>query len=123
MVHDTLMSARLPTDVRWVTAQHEGRLLLFYPSELKKGIKTSAGTSDAVVCHRIVDLDTAEVFERAMVFGAALVPNLIDPDAQAVDDRPVCGRLVKGDRGAWLLAPHTQEELYKAQEWIQENLA
>lgn len=129
MHHDTLMSAKLPLEEewpvarppsgdRWVTAQHEGSLLLFYPTELREGVKTSQGVSDAISCRRIVDLDSGDVFEGALVFGAALVPNL----KGGLPDSPVCGRLIKSERGAWLLTPHSQEELYAAQKWITENL-
>lgn len=123
MLHDTLMSAKVPEEqaspARWTTAQHEGNLLLFFPSELREGVKTSQGVSDAVFCRRIVDLDAGQAYDSALVFGAALVPNI----KGGVPESPVCGRLVKSERGAWLLAPHTQEELYVAQKWIEENIA
>lgn len=119
MYHDTLMSARIPEETgKWVTAQHEGRLLLFYPFEVREGIKTTMGVSDAAFCTRVVDLDTTEVFEGALIFGAALVPNL----KGGIPDAAVCGRLTKSEKGAWVLMPHSQEELYVAQKWIQENL-
>lgn len=118
MYHDTLMSARFPSEDRWITAQHEGQLLLFYPSEVREGIKTSQGVSDAVFCRMVVDLDSGQTFEEALIFGAALVPNI----RGGIPDSPVCGRLVKSEKGAWVLAPHSQEELYSAQKWITENI-
>jgi hypothetical protein len=116
------MSAKAPEEqappARWTTAQHEGSLLLFFPSELREGIKTSQGVSDAVLCRRVVDLDAGQAYEAALIFGAALVPNI----KGGIPDAPVCGRLLKSERGAWLLSPHSQEELYVAQKWITENL-
>lgn len=113
-----LMSARLPSEEqeRWVTAQHEGHLLLFYPSEKREGVKTSQGVSDAVHCRRIVDLDSGQVYQGALVFGAGLVPNIVG----GIPDSAVCGRLAKSEKGAWVLTPHNQEELYAAQKWISE---
>lgn len=118
MYHDTLMSARLPSDDRWSPARNEGSLLLFYPSGMREGVKTSQGVSDALHCRRIVNLDDGRVFEDALIFGAALVPNV----AGGAPDSAVLGRLKKSERGAWILAPHNQEELYLAEKWISENL-
>ncbi len=118
MLHDTLMRARLPSDDRWTAAGNEGALTLFFPAELRTGVTTKQGETDAVLCHRIVNLDTGQAFENSLVFGAALVPNI----SPAAPDSSVLGRLTKGDRGAWILLPHTQEELYQAQKWIEENL-
>lgn len=119
MLHDTLMSVRFPSEDRWNTAKNEGSLLLFFPTELREGVKTSQGVSDAVACQRIANLDTGSVYTDALIFGAALVPNI----AGGAPDSPVLGRLSKSSRGAWLLLPHTQEELYLAQKWIEENPA
>lgn len=119
MLHDTLMSVRFPSEEKWSAAHNEGKLLLFFPTEVREGVKTSQGESDAVACRRIANLDTLAVYEDALVFGAALVPNI----AGGVPDNPVLGRLSKSSRGAWLLLPHTQEELYLAQKWIEENPA
>lgn len=118
MYTSMLMSARFPTEEQWRTAQHEGRLLLFFPEELREGVTTSQGTSDAVLCRRVVDLDAQEAYEDALIFGAALVPNI----KPAIPSESVCGRLVKSEKGAWILTPHTQEDLYVAQKWIEENL-
>lgn len=117
MLHDVLMSARAPSDTRWVTSENEGALLLFFPTEVRSGIKTSQGTADAVLCRRIANLDTGESYTEALVFGAALVPN-IEP---AAPDSAVLGRLEKSSRGAWVLQPHTPEELAVALTWMKEN--
>lgn len=119
MYQDMLMSARIMSDDRWVTAENEGGLLLFFPAELRQGVKTSQGVTDAVLCRRIVNLDTQAVYHDALVFGAALVPNV----SGGTPDGAVLGRLGKTERGAWVLHPHTQEELYTAENWIKENNA
>lgn len=119
MYHDTLMSAKVPSEDRWVTAQHEGKLILFFPSELRESVKTSHGVSDAVLCRQAVDLDSREVYEQALVFGVALVANI----KGGIPEQPVLGRLFKSEKGAWVLAPHTEEELHSAQKWISENNA
>lgn len=119
MFHDMLMSARSPSDTRWVTSENEGSLLLFFPSEVRSGIDTKQGTADAVLCGQIVNLDTGDVYTEALVFGAALVPNI----GPAAPDSAVLGRLTKSERGAWMLQPHGAEELAIAQNWIKENNA
>lgn len=118
MYQDTLMSARLPSEEAWTTAEHEGRLLLFYPAEKREAVQTAHGTVDAVLCHRIVDLDSGQAYDDVLVFGTALVVNIAD----GIPDSAVCGRLTKTQRGAWMLAPHTQEELHAAEKWMRENL-
>ncbi len=119
MLHDTLMSIRFPSEDRWATAQHEGHLLMFYPRELREAVSTVHGVSDAVDCRRVVDLDSREVFEDALIFGAALVYNI----KPGIPDAAVVGRLHKTERGAWMLKPHTPEELNAAEQWESENLA
>ena len=128
MLHDVLMSARAPEEQdappdwaatsRWTPAQHEGHLLMFYPAELREAVTTVHGTSDAVHCHRVVDLDTREVFEGALIFGAALTHNI----KVGIPDAAVIGRLSKTSKGAWVLTRHSPEELGTAQQWESENL-
>lgn len=128
MLHDVLMSARVPVEQeappdwaaasRWTTAQHEGHLLMFYPRELREAVSTIHGTSDAVDCRRVVDLDTQEVFTDALIFGTALTYNI----KVGIPDAAVIGRLTKTERGAWMLTRHTPEELNTAQRWESENL-
>lgn len=125
MFHDALMSARAPAEDddsggRWATAEHEGKLILFFPSELREAVKTSMGVSDAVACRVVVDLDAQTVYHNALIFGAALVPNIAGGVAA---ESPVLGRLTKTSRGAWMLAPHDETELHTALKWIEENNA
>jgi hypothetical protein len=115
--HDTLMSFRLPPDSTWSAAQNEGALIAFFPSEIRRAVDTAHGTKDAVNCRKVVNLDTGEVFHDVLVFGAALTVNI----REGVPDNAVLGRLTKGARGAWFLAPHTPEELAQAHNWMTEN--
>ena len=119
MFHDMLMSARLPADDRWVPAENEGALILFYPTELKEAVATSYGTSDAVLCKKIVNLDTGVTYEDTLVFGAGLVVNI----REGIPDRMVLGRLGKTARGAWVLLAHTEEEAQLADRHTLEEIA
>lgn len=118
MYQNLLMSARLPSEEGWVTAEHEGRLLLFYPSEKREGVQTAHGVSDAILCLRVVDLDSGQTYDETLIFGSGLVANI----SIGIPEHAVCGRLTKSTRGAWILAPHNPEELLAAQTWISENL-
>ena len=119
MFHDMLMSARLPADDRWVPAENEGALILFYPTELKEAVATPHGTSDAVLCKKIVNLESGVTYEDVLVFGAGLVVNI----REGVPDRMVLGRLGKTNRGAWVLLPHTEVETQLADRHTPEETA
>ena len=119
MLHDMLMSARLPADTKWVPAENEGALILFYPVEVKEAVTTSYGTSDAVLCEKIVNLDTGTVYEETLVFGAGLVVNI----REGVPGRMVLGRLSKTSRGAWVLLPHNEEDEQLADRHTLEEIA
>ncbi len=106
---------------RWRTADHNGSLLAFYPQEVRRGIKTEHGETDAVLCTRVVNVDTGRVYVDALVYGAALVPNI----GGGVPDSIVLGRLGQGEpRGgnrAWLLLPHTEQDLQRFLDWQRSN--
>jgi len=119
-VNFDIMSLRLPEedeDGRWRTADHNGNLLAFYPSEVRRGVKTAHGEADAVFCSKIVNVDTGRVYRSALVYGAALVPNV----GGGAPDNIVLGRLGQGEkRGenrAWVLFPHNEQELQRFLDW------
>lgn len=105
---------------KFVAAEHNGALLLFFPSELQLAIPTAHGTSDAVKT-RIVNLNTGRVIDNALVFATALVTQL----RAAVPDGMVLGRLGQGTNTKgnppWLLSPHTEPEVAVAEAWLAAN--
>lgn len=106
-------------DDKWTAAEHHGNLLLFFPTEVRRGIKTSNGDADAVSCSRVVNLDTGRVLHNTLIFGTALVPN-IGPGAP---DGVVAGRLSQGEgkpgqSKPWILLPHDEQELRRVQDWL-----
>lgn len=106
-------------DDKWTAAEHNGNLLLFFPTEIRRGIKTSNGEADAVSCSRVVNLDTGRILHNTLIFGTALVPN-IGPGAP---DGVVVGRLGQGvgkngNNPPWILNPHDEADLRRAQEWL-----
>lgn len=106
-------------DDKWTAAEHIGNLLLFFPTEVRRGIKTSNGDSDAVSCARVVNLDTGRVLHNTLIFGTALVPNI----GGGAPDGVVLGRLGQGEgkpgqSKPWILLPHDETELHRAQDWL-----
>ncbi len=104
---------------KWSAAEHLGNLLLFFPTEVRRQIKTSNGDADAVACARVVNLDTGRVLHDTLIFGTALVPN-IGPGAP---DGVVAGRLAQGEgkpgqSKPWILLPHDEQELQRVQAWL-----
>lgn len=106
-------------DDKWTAAEHHGNLLLFFPTEVRRGVKTSNGDADAVACSRVVNLDTGRVLHNTLIFGTALVPNI----GPAAPDGVVAGRLSQGEgkpgqSKPWILLPHDENELRRVQEWL-----
>lgn len=104
---------------KWSAAEHIGNLLIFFPTEVRRGIKTSNGDADAVSCSRVVNLDTGRILHNTLIFGTALVPN-IGPGAP---DGVVLGRLGQGEgkpgqSKPWILLPHDEAELHRCHEWL-----
>jgi len=109
-------------DDKWTAAEHHGNLLLFFPTEIRRGIKTSNGDADAVACSRVVNLDTGRVLHNTLIFGTALVPNI----GGGAPDGVVLGRLGQGEgkpgqSKPWILQPHDENELRRAQEWLAQD--
>lgn len=106
---------------KFEAANHNGHLLLFFPSAFRAQVQTSNGSADCVDT-RIVDLDTGQVLDDAKVWGKAMVPQL----KGAVPDGMVLGRLAQGQGKAgnnppWILQPHTEQDVYQAEQWIAAN--
>lgn len=106
---------------KFEAANHNGHLLLFFPTTFRAAVKTSNGEADCVDT-RIVDLDTGQVLDDAKVWGKAMVPQL----KGAVPDGMVLGRLAQGQGKAgnnppWILQPHTEQDVYRAEQWLSAN--
>lgn len=106
-------------DDKWTAAEHNGHLLLFFPTEIRRGIKTSNGDADAVACSRVVNLQTGKILHNTLIFGTALVPNI----GGGAPDGIVLGRLGQGEgkpgqSKPWILLPHDEAELRMAQDWL-----
>ncbi len=105
---------------KFVAAEHNGALLLFFPTEFKQGITTAHGESDAVST-RVVNLENGRILDNALIFATALVTQL----KTAVPDGMVLGRLGQGQNTKgnppWLLSPHTAEDVAKAEAYLAAN--
>lgn len=109
---------------KWTAAEHSGNLLLFFPVEVRRNIKTSNGDSDAVRCSRVVNLDTGRILNDPLIFGTALVPNV----GGGAPDGIVLGRLGQGqpkngNNPPWILLPHDEADLHRAQDWLARDAA
>jgi hypothetical protein len=107
-------------DDKFVAAEHNGALLLFFPTQFQSQVKTAHGESDAVAT-RIVNLNTGRVIDNALIFATALVTQL----KAAVPDGMVLGRLGQGQNTKgnppWLLQPHTEADVAYAEQWLAAN--
>jgi hypothetical protein len=104
---------------KWTAAEHVGNLLLFFPTEVRRQVKTTNGDADAVACSRVVNLDTGRILTNTLIFGTALVPNI----GGGAPDGVVLGRLGQGEgkpgqSKPWILLPHDENELGIAQAWL-----
>lgn len=121
-----LMTLRLPDEEEqpagvpaWRAAPHEGHLVLFFPAEWREGEKTRYGEADAVLCHKVVDLDTGAVEDDVLVFGSALTINI----KVGIPESMVLGRLGKGvavggNNPPWILSKYGDEDEAKFEEWL-----
>lgn len=107
-------------DDKFVAAEHNGQLLLFFPTQLQQAIATAHGTADAVNT-KVVNLDTGRVLDNALIFATALVTQL----KNAVPDGMVLGRLGQGQNTKgnppWLLSPHTDADVATAEAYLAAN--
>lgn len=105
---------------KFVPADNNGALLLFFPKEYREGVKTEHGEANTVAA-KIVRLNDGRVFNDALIFSTALVTQL----KGAIPDGMVLGTLGQGEnkRGnpPWLLRPHTEAEVAQADAWIAAN--
>jgi hypothetical protein len=105
---------------KFVPADSNGALLLFFPTQLQTGIKTAHGAADAVAA-TVVRLNDGRVFENALIFPTALVTQL----KAAVPDGMVLGTLGQGENTKgnppWLLSPHTEADVAIAEAWLAVN--
>lgn len=105
---------------KFTAAEHNGSLLLFFPTEFCTQIPTVNGVSDAVVT-RVVNLNTGQVLDDAMIFGSVLIPQL----KGAVPDGMVLGRLGQGQNTKgnppWILQPHSEQDVAVAEAWLAAN--
>ena len=106
---------------KFEAANHNGHLLLFFPSAFRADVPTQNGVADCVDT-KIVDLDTGQVLNDAKVWGKAMVPQL----KGAVPDGMVLGRLGQGQGKAgnnppWILHPHTEQEVAVAERYLAAN--
>lgn len=105
---------------KFTAAEHNGALLLFFPTEFRSQIPTTNGTTDAVQT-KIVNLNTGRVMNDSLVFGSALIPQL----KAAVPDGMVLGVLGQGENKKgnppWLLFPHSEQHVQVAEAWLAAN--
>lgn len=90
---------------KFTASEHQGCLLLFFPTEYKTGIQSQHGTTDAVGA-TVVNLDQRRVLNDVLIFGTVLRNQLKD----SVPDGMVLGRLAQGENSKgnppWILLNH-----------------
>lgn len=105
---------------KFVPAENNGALLLFFPTQVQQQIKTAHGEADAVHA-TVVRLNDGRVYDNALIFPQALVTQL----RGAVPDGMVLGTLGQGENKKgnppWLLLPHTEQDVQVAEQWIAAN--
>ena len=105
---------------KFVPAENNGALLLFFPTQLQTQVKTAHGEADAVAA-RIVRLNDGRVYDNALIFPTGLVTQL----KGAVPDGMVLGTLYQGENTKgnppWLLRPHNEQEVQQAEAWLAAN--
>lgn len=105
---------------KFVPAENNGALLLFFPTQVQQQIKTAHGEADAVHA-TVVRLNDGRVYENALIFPQALVTQL----RGAVPDGMVLGTLGQGENKKgnppWLLLPHTEQDVAVAERWLAAN--
>lgn len=105
---------------KFVASEHNGQLLLFFPTQVQSQVKTQHGDADAVAT-KIVNLDTGRIIDNALIFATALVTQL----RAAVPDGMVLGRLGQGQNTKgnppWLLSPHNDQEVAQAEAYLAAN--
>ena len=106
---------------KFEAANHEGHLLLFFPTVFRADVPTTMGTSDCVDA-KIVNLSTGQVLEDAKVWGKAMVPQL----KGAVPDGMVLGWLGKGqakggNSAPWIIQPHSEADVAVAEAYLAAN--
>jgi hypothetical protein len=94
-------------------ATHEGHLLAAVGIEEQKDVSTKFGLTDSALCRYLVCIDDGLVLKNYPVFGAALVPRLVEGQAEG---EIVAGRLGRGtakagQSAAWLLLDPSDEDL------------
>ena len=105
---------------KFVPAENNGALLLFFPTQLQTQVKTAHGEADAVAA-RIVRLNDGRVYDNALIFPTGLVTQL----KSAVPDGMVLGTLYQGENTKgnppWLLRPHNEQDVQQAEAWLAAN--
>ena len=82
--------------------EHEDHLLALFGVELREGVQTRHGVTDAAHIDTIVCMDDMEKFEDNLIFGQALVPMLTNSEADVVVCRIVKGEAQGGKNAPWL---------------------
>ena len=105
---------------KFVPAENNGALLLFFPTQLQTQVKTAHGEADAIAA-RIVRLNDGRVYDNALIFPTGLVTQL----KAAVPDGMVLGTLYQGENTKgnppWLLRPHVEQDVQQAEAWLAAN--
>jgi hypothetical protein len=79
MVHSVSPPGR-GTSAGWKTGEHDDHLVAFFKPR-SEVVETSWGPSEAARCELVACIDCVRVFTDALVFGKALVPRLVDGNA------------------------------------------
>lgn len=99
---------------------HNGKLLIVEPLAVETGIQTVHGATDAVRAnvHVITGPGTSEDYDDTLVFPKVLSGQLRGQIGRKVVGRLGNGAAKPGQSAPWLLEQATDDDLAKAQEWL-----
>lgn len=113
------VSASAPSGgITW--ADHKGKLLIVEPTSVESGIQTSYGEADAVKAdvHVVTGPGESEDYPEALVFPKLLASQLRSQIGKKVVGRLGQGQAKPGQSAPWVLEAATEDDLKKAQEWV-----
>lgn len=107
-------------------SEHIGALVAFVGVKLEVDVETQYGRSNAARVQIAVPLDgdsAGEVYQDALIFGAALVPQLTNGDTDIVVGRITIGEAKKaGQNAPYVLQEPTEAEIASVVEWLEANI-
>lgn len=99
---------------------YKGTLLVIEPLSVEAGIQTAYGSADAVKAnvYAITGPGSSDDYEDCLIFPKVLAGQLKSQIGKKVVGRLGQGQAKPGQSAPWLLEPAGDDDLAKAQEWL-----